>query len=224
VLKQYRAGRAMPVPPLFHSSAMRLSGHRRDRVSIERLRPTQAVVGMRAVSAKLQRIGAHLNSAARIDRYLEKRPIPAVLGPSGNLYIVDRHHLSLALCQAEVEEAYVTVIVDFSSISRTSFWRCMEHNGMLHPYDACGRRISPARIPRRILNLGHDPYRDLAWSVRRRGGFDKTRVPFSEFRWADYFRKRICADLIERDYARAVRQAMQLTRARAARSLPGYAA
>lgn len=224
MLEQSSAGGGVfPTPPLFHLSAPKRRKRVGVPVSLDMLRPTQSAVGMRAVSAKLQRISSHLGSASKIDRYLEKRPIPAVIGPQGGIYIVDRHHLSLALYKAEVEKAYVTLIADLSGIPRASFWRCMERNGLLHPYDSSGRRISPARIPSRILHLAHDPYRDLAWSVRRRGGFAKTRVPFSEFRWADYFRKRISAEMIEHDYARAVRRAMQLTRVRAARSLPGYA-
>jgi hypothetical protein len=54
------------------------------------------------------------------------------------------------------------------------------------------------------------------------GGFKKTVLPFSEFRWANFFRARIAGELVHRDYAMAVRQALWLTGARSARALPGY--
>jgi hypothetical protein len=40
-----------------------------------------------------------------------------------------------------------------------------------------------------VSSLKNDFYRDLAAEVERKGGFGKVRsVPFSEFRWAEYFR------------------------------------
>jgi hypothetical protein len=197
----------------------------RDRhfVCLDDLRPTQAAVGMRAVSAKQQRIEQRFASSRRIKKYLEKRPIPTVLGPDECLYIVDHHHLSLALWQAEVGEAFIVIIDDLSAMPHRGFWTAMEKGGWLHPFDHAGRRIHPARLPKYIDGLAHDPYRDLAWSVRRNGGFEKTTTPYSEFSWANFFRKRIPAKLVERDYPRAVRKAMCLAGTRAAAALPGYA-
>jgi len=194
------------------------------RVPINTLRPTQSSVGMKSVSAKVRRIGFHLSNKRKFDRYLERRAIPVVLGPGRDFYMIDRHHLGMALHQSEVTEAYVAVLADFSAISRGSFFSCMERNGLLHPFDRSGKRIKPARLPKRIADLAHDPYRDLAWSVRRLGGFKKTAKPFSEFRWADFFRTRIAPETIERDYDKAVRSALQLARTRQARALPGFAA
>jgi len=179
---------------------------------------------MLAVTAKRQRLKGHLESTRKIERYLEKRPIPAVVGPAGEFYIIDRHHLSLALCRSGIRDVSVALLADFSALPRASFWARMQQNGMLHPYDGLGIRIHPSRLPKSIGDLGHDPYRDLAWSVRRLGGFDKTVVPFFEFRWANFFRTRIPPNLVARDYAKAVRRALRLASARSARSLPGYAA
>jgi hypothetical protein len=178
---------------------------------------------MRAVTAKRQQLKCRLESTRKIERYLEKRPIPAVVGPAQELYIIDRHHLSLALCRSGIRDVCVALLADLSALPRASFWARMEQYGMLHPYDALGFRIHPSRLPKSIEELAHDPYRDLAWSVRRVGGFDKTVMPFSEFRWANFFRARISPDLVARDYSRAVRRALRLARARSAQSLPGYA-
>jgi hypothetical protein len=192
-------------------------------ICLDELRPTQAAVGMRAVSAKRERIEQRSASSRRIKKYLEKRPIPTVLGPDECLHIVDHHHLSLALRQAEVDEAFIVIIDDLSAMPHRSFWTAMEKGGWLHPFDQAGRRIHPARLPKSLDGLAHDPYRDVAWSVRRNGGFEKTMTPYSEFSWANFFRKRIPAKLVERDYPRAVRKAMCLAGTHAAAALPGYA-
>lgn len=194
------------------------------RVPIRTLRPTQASVGMRSVSAKVRRIDYHLKSRRKFDRYLERRAIPVVLGPDNDFYMIDRHHLGLALHKADVSEAYAAIIADLSQVPRSTFYRCMERNGLLHPFDRTGRRIGPGRLPKRIEDLAHDPYRDLAWSVRRRGGYKKSAKPFSEFRWADFFRSRIAPQLIATDYEKAVRRGLQLARSRQARTLPGFGA
>jgi len=39
-----------------------------------------------------------------------------------------------------------------------------------------------------------DPYRSLAWIMREHHGYLKSNAPFSEFRWADFFRKRVLVD------------------------------
>ena len=178
---------------------------------------------MRAVAAKRLRLD-DLDSPRKIRSHIEKRPIPAVVGPAGELYIIDRHHLTLALYRAGIRDVSVALLADFSALSRAAFWALMERNGMLHPYNGLGLRIHPSRLPRSIGDLGHDPYRDLAWSVRRLGGFKKTITPFSEFCWANFFRSRIPTELVWCDYSEAVRRALWLTASRSARSLPGYAA
>lgn len=211
-------------PPLFPSFLANGDWDAVHRVAIDTLRPTQASVGMRSVSAKVRRIGYHLPNKRKFDRYLERRAIPVVVGPDRYFYMVDRHHLGMALHQADVAEAFVAIIADLSDVSRNRFYGCMERNGLLHPFDRSGNRIKPGRLPKRIADLAHDPYRDLAWSVRRLGGFKKTAKPFSEFRWADFFRTRIAPEAIERDYDKAVRRALQLARTRQARTLPGFAA
>jgi len=226
VSKHQVAGERPEVLPfqLLPSVSRQLGRNALRQVSLAELRPTQAAVGMRAVEARKKRLKSYIESKSGFERYLEKRPIPVVLGPSRMLYAVDRHHLSLALVECGVEVAYATVLADLSAVPRANFWTCLERNGMLHPYDGAGNRIHPSELPRRLRQLGHDPYRDLAWSVRQRGGFEKSMMPFSEFRWADFFRKRIPLARVEHDYATALRQAMTLANTRPARSLPGYAA
>lgn len=187
-------------------------------VPIMRLRPTQVAVGMRAVAAKSERIGAR----KAIRRYVKRRPIPAVFGPGNRYYIVDHHHLSLALLRNRVETAKVRVIGDFSDLSAQQFWAAMEIQSLVYPFDETGRRVSLFALPDAITEMKADIYRDLAWSVREAGGYKKTDMPFAEFKWAEFFRDTVPAALLERDYAEAVTRAKKLARSSSAAGLPGY--
>ncbi len=178
-------------------------------------------VGMHVVEIKRRKIERQVDSARKLRRFLEKRPVPAVLGPDDDYYILDRHHLSLALWQSHAEEVFVRVVSDLSDMPKPAFLRAMETLGWLHCYDAEGRKISPVRLPQTIDRLQPDRYRDLAWSVREAGGFHKTFVPFSEFAWANFFRGRIPASMLRRDYALACERAIHLARTYKARHLPG---
>jgi hypothetical protein len=58
--------------------------------------------------------------------------------------------------------------------------------------------------------------------LRRAGGFAKDTTPFSEFLWADFFRKRIKRKAIEVDFAHAMEKALQLAKSEEANYLPGW--
>jgi len=192
-----------------------------EAVPLADLRPTQAAVGMRAVEAKRCKIERLAGNARKFRRYLERRPVPAVLGPREEYYIIDHHHLSLALWQSEVDEVFVRVVGDLSDLPKTTFLQAMASFGWLHAYDGRGRRICPTRLPSRIDLMQPDRFRDLAWSVREAGGFRKTPAPFSEFAWANFFRAHIPESALKHDFAAAHERAMRLAHSGNARHLPG---
>lgn len=191
-------------------------------VALEILHPTQAVVGMRSVERKRRNIEKRLGRRGKIASFLAERPIPTVLGPGSRLYMIDHHHLGLALARADVEEAYVEIIDDLTDLTRAAFWRRMEAQGKLYPFDEKGRRIPPSQLPSGLPELRHDPYRDLAWYVREAGGFAKSPQPYAEFRWADYYRERISARALRSDFDAAVTRAVKLARCKTAAGLPGF--
>lgn len=193
-----------------------------ESVLLEDLRPTQMAVGMRAVAAKREKVERRARSRRRLRRYLEARPIPAVLGPDDDFFIIDHHHLSLALLKSDVDEAFVNVIADLSHLPRKRFLRRMGTLGLLHAYDGHGQPVCPTKLPESLKDLRSDPYRDLAWSVREAGGFIKSRKPFAEFRWANYFRARIPRSTVRRDFEYAHDRAMWLARSQDAARMPGY--
>ena len=184
------------------------------------LRPTQMTFGRSEVELKLAEWRG-LKRGER-ERRLAHSWFPAVLGPKGRCYIIDHHHLGIALLEQDVPTAWVAILDDLSWLDRDPFWRTMEFRRWAHPYDERGRRRDFDEIPKRLKDLHDDPYRGLAGLTRRRGGFAKDITPYSEFLWADYFRQRIPANLVDRAPGRAVSEAMRLARGRDARYLPGW--
>jgi len=56
------------------------------------------------------------------------------------------------------------------------------------------RALYDAEHETRGKGLAYDPYRSLAWIVREHHGYIKNNAPFSEFKWANFFRTRILLD------------------------------
>lgn len=174
---------------------------------------------MRAVAAKRRRLK---EKGDKLESFLKNRVIPAVRGPRDALYIVDHHHRTLALLQCGVDTVFATVVGDLSDLPSEAFWPEMVNNGWAYPFSEEGEPIAHRRIPASIAQLRADPYRDLAWSVREIGGFEKSWMNYSEFRWANYFRTSIDPRVVEGDYERAVALALRLARSSSAAHLPGY--
>ena len=88
-----------------------------------------------------------------------------------------------------MRDVLVTVVLDLSALNPDAFWTVLDHKSLVYPFDAQGRRRDFADIPKTIMQLKDDPFRSLAGELRRAGGFAKDTTPFSEFLWADFFRR-----------------------------------
>ncbi|MBV9260191.1 MAG: chromosome partitioning protein ParB [Pseudolabrys sp.] len=192
----------------------------RKPVRVTELRPTQMTVGMREVKEKRKDLRGRGGKDVR--RFLGAHMIPVVLGPDKRCYLVDHHHLALALHDEGLRDVLVTVIGDLSMVRRSEFWTVMDHHGWVYPYDVQGRRRDFNRLPKTVSRLKDDPYRSVAGALRRAGGFAKNTTPFSEFLWADFFRGRIKSAVVRRDFDRAMKKAMKLAKSKDARYLPGW--
>jgi len=189
-------------------------------VKILDLRPTQITVGMREVKAKRKHwreIGKHKD-----DEFLGKHMIPVILGPKERHYVIDHHHLALALHEEGVKDVAVTVVSNLSKLENDAFWFMMDNHNWMHPFDDDGRRRPYKAIPRAITGLVDDPFRSLAGELRRAGGFAKDTTPFSEFLWADFLRRRIKRKMVESDFAHAMESAMKFAKSQEAIYLPGW--
>ena len=148
--------------------------------------------------------------------------VPTILGPRGQHYLIDHHHLALALHEEGVDSVFVTVVADLSRLPADPFWNMMDFHGWTHPYDGKGRRravLRPAEDGRRhggrSLSLARG-------RTAHNGGFAKDSTPFSEFLWADFLRPRIKAKAIRADFNAALTEALALARTGDADYLPGW--
>jgi hypothetical protein len=188
-------------------------------VAIASLRPTQITVGMREVEDRRRRWRALKNK--RLD-FLGAHMIPVILGPKNRHYVIDHHHLALALHDEGVPEVLVSVVANLSKLDQDAFWVVLDNRDWMHPFDAKGRRRGYADIPKSVSGLIDDPFRSLAGALRRAGGYSKETTPFSEFLWADFLRRRMKSSLLKRDFPRALNDAMRLAKSHHADYLPGW--
>jgi hypothetical protein len=188
--------------------------------ALTELRPTQMTVGYAEVLLKRQQWRALDKSGRR--GFLAAHPLPAVLGPKLRHYVVDHHHLGRALLEEGVVGVRLVVWADLSALAKDEFWVVMDHRQWLHPYDARGRRKPFTDIPKALAALVDDPYRSLAAAVRMDGGFPKDQTPFAEFLWADFFRRRVSAELLRDAPDAALDVALRLVHDKAAMHLPGW--
>lgn len=192
-------------------------------VSTADLLPTQVTVGMREVEFKRWRWRE--NNSGRAGDYLNTHRIPVVLGPEVRHYIIDRHHLTLALHDEGVMDVPVSIVANMSSLHFDEFWTTLEGRNWTHPFDDEGRRCSYHDMPASVDDLIDAPFRSLAGALKRAGGYAKDKTPFSEFsefRWAEFLRGRIARELIHHHFGRALALAMNLAQSTEAAALPGW--
>jgi hypothetical protein len=189
-------------------------------VLLKDLRPTQMTIGLREVDEK-RKDWAKLTPKRR-RREMSDQLFPAVKGPRGRLYVLDHHHLALALLREKVDKVRVGFACDLSELSPEDFWIYLDHRSWVHCYDASGFRQPFDHIPKTFEAMKNDPYRSLASSVQKLGGFAKPEEPFLEFLWANYFRRKISIERVEDSFEKALAQALQLSRLPDTSFLPGW--
>ncbi len=149
-------------------------------VAVADLRPTQITVGYREVAAK-RRLWRE-RSDDKADDYLGSHMMPVLLGPRGQSYVIDHHHLARALLDEGVEEVATTTVADLSHLTKDEFWVFVDNRACCHPYDAEGVRRPFSDIPKTVAGLKDDPYRSLArraapgWRLRQ-GHHPVQRIP-----------------------------------------------
>jgi len=210
-------------------------------VAILDLHPTQITVGLREVAAKRKewrgRVDGSGHDGARVKKvagkkkekaqqkaaeFLGRHMIPVILGPKERPYVIDHHHLALALHDEGVKDVLTTVVADLRRLDIEAFWFMLDCHNWMHPFDDKGRRRGYEEIPSTVEGLVDDPFRSLAGELRHLGGFAKDTTPFSEFLWADFLRRRMKRKSVEADFAAALEAALELAKSHAADYLPGW--
>ncbi len=191
------------------------------QIDLQSIHPTQFSVGLRSVKEKEKKLEEM--SSQEKKGYLKKHPIPVVIGPEDTYYSVDKHHLALALLDLHQESTYAYILDDLSELDASHFWEEMIRNNRVYLKNENGQGpLDPNSLPHTITELRDDPYRSLAAAVRLRGGYEKSKTLFSEFRWADFFRERIVIEEGERGFKKAVKEGVKLAHSPEAKDLPGY--
>jgi hypothetical protein len=184
------------------------------------LRPTQMTVGFREVARKRQSWRKRADKDG--PQFLGQHLIPVVIGPGEKRYVIDNHHLALALLREGVQHCLTKTIADLRALDKTAFWTFMDNRNWLHPFDAEGKRRPRQEIPKTLEALADDPYRSLAGELRRAGGYAKDETPYSEFLWGDFLRRRIDRKRVDGDFKTALDEALTVSRSPEARYLPGW--
>ena len=184
-----------------------------------KLRPTQMTVGKAEVADK--RTEWKTLGKKKRKELLAAHWFPGVLGPKNQVFIVDHHHLGLALFEEGVKAVPVMIQRDFSWLEPAVFWRTMEFNRWAHPYDEHGNRQDYDAIPHKLDAMTDDPFRTLAARVRMAGGYSKDATPYSEFLWADFYRRHLKLKG-DRVTARQLQNALTMAHAHDSAYLPGW--
>jgi hypothetical protein len=221
------------------------------RCDLDRLKPLQGAVGKAEVLHKAHDVRDAVESSWE-EAFHELRcdPVKVIVAPSGALYITDHHHTALAwwMVEDDVHKPKVGLCligtirskVDNQPVSvgtMDEFWTALQRDdvGLVHLKDEKGVKISPDKLPQSLAELKNhdDPYRSLAWKVRKKKGFCRPQgqVEFVEFQWGDYFRKhqgKLPEEQVSRisprgsDDTDLVKTAVDIAKSSEAHELPGY--
>jgi hypothetical protein len=184
------------------------------------LRPCQFVLGMREVQAKVKKIKSLTPKQRK--KYVNEHCVPVVKA-NGALYVIDHHHFVRACWETGIKKVQVHIICDRGKINKKAFWKFMVSNHWVYLTDQFGRGPNdPRLLPIDIRGMSDDPYRGLAWATREAGGFDKINVPFFEFHWANFLRKRINLDDIRENFKATLISSINKCRSKSAAKLPGH--
>ena len=188
------------------------------------LKPTQFAVGMLEIDEKLK--VADRFSKKELKKFLTETEVPVVISPHGELYVTDHHHFLCVCYHLGGKKVKVKVIEDYrgKKMSFTQFWKKMDRRNAVYPFCQFGEGPrEPIYLPRDIRGLADDPYRSLAWFVRKAGAFENSEKNFAEFQWANFFRsKKLLSRIGTWGFARALVLATKLAQSNDAKGLPGY--
>ncbi len=189
-------------------------------VSLARLRPLQVGVGLMEVQSKAADVQS--KSPKALTKYLQKRPMQIVFGPRCELWLVDGHHLARALLLAGVLEAPFQLLGDLSSLSDPEFEKEMRSRNWVWLFDEQDRPVTFQDLPVQLEDMKDDPYRSLAWKMKKEGVYRDLSEPFQQFHWARFYRRFITLELLTHFPKLADDVARVVSRSSNAAQLPGF--
>ncbi|MBC7693225.1 MAG: hypothetical protein H7222_15780 [Methylotenera sp.] len=193
-------------------------------IEVLEFKPTQFAVGLLEVHTKVKEIEKLKKSKRK--KLVDEHPIPVIISPHNEYFLVDHHHLLFAFWSVGIKEAKIEVLHDLSEkkMSFSQFWRWMKKRGYFYPYCQFGEGPRhPLYLPLDIRGVADDPYRSLAWFVRQEGAYENTQENFAEFTWANFYREKKLLDHHgKKGMEHALERAVKLAKSKEAKRLPGY--
>ncbi len=192
-------------------------------VAVAQLQPTQWCVGLAEVNSR-QLDFTEQSPKERLN-YLKSKPVPLVSNGSGSLWMIDRHHRLRALLDLEQNATtYGYVIENFPTEDESESLRLLAERGWLYLYNGRGQGpLSPQDLPKSLLQLEDDPYRSLAWKLKKEGLLrPEPLIPYHEFRWGNWLRSRALPPFSSKHLKPALPAARSLVRSNAASHLAGW--
>lgn len=195
------------------------------KAKVLNLRPTQFAVGMLEVDEKIHELSQY--SKKKLKKVIKDNVVPVVRGPDRDLYIVDKHHFLTVCYQLGIKKVRIEIIKDFNNdsvLTYEKFWEWMLSTRNSYPYCQFGEGPREALyLPHDIRGLADDPYRSIAWFVRKAGAFENSDKNFAEFQWANFFRsKRLLQKHGKKGLPEALVEAVKLSQSDEAKDLPGF--
>ena len=191
------------------------------------LKPMQIPAGMLEVQDKAKDLRAM--KAKEVESWLKDRSVPILEDYKGRKRPVDHHHEARAAWEADQDEVYTHRYFDdemharIKALPREQYYAVTRAMGLFYDRDQFGAGPhDPNHLPEDVRSMADDPFRSVAWQVRKRGGYDKSSIPFAEFMWAQYFRERAKTYPTKADFEQAVLEAMKIVHDSAARDIPGW--
>ena len=190
--------------------------------SILELRPTQFVLGMLEIEAKVSK--KQRLSKKELLAYCDDHIIPVVIGPKKEIFMIDHHHFARACWELNISSYSIKILKDLSSKKEKIFWNFMIAKSWVYLHDQFGMGPhSPSALPSDIRCLADDPYRSLAWALINDGYINKHSMPFFEFQWAAFFRVNLDVPLHSKsNFSATISAAKKLARSKSAKALPGF--
>jgi hypothetical protein len=143
-----------------------------------------------------------LNSQ-ELSEWVESKPLRVIAVSDEELRVIDGHHMARILYLLGKQEAKVIVYYDEAllELSEDEIWNLFRQNGWIHLRDRDRNSIHPHEIPRFIGDLNDDPFRSLAWMLKKLKVFKKTGVSFQEFIWADFLHSEFAEQGLDFDFS-----------------------
>jgi hypothetical protein len=152
------------------------------------LRPTQSSVGLVEVQEREAKLSG--KSKKHQDEYFRTRHPVVVKGPNNGFYVVDHHHLVRMAMDMKIKKLSCDIVGDYSRDREEQFWSALNKKCWAYLKDENGDEIPYKIVPKSVAELKDDPYRSLAWRVRKKNGYCKSSTAFAEFKWALFFRQK----------------------------------